>query len=190
MKGGTIKTLADLLTIYRIAAAPVAATLAVIGYRDAFFILIIISLITDLVDGPLARWSGENTETGAKLDTIADGCTLLAGVLGLYLFEITNLRPELPWLGLFLVSYCIAALACLARFRTLPAYHLYLSKAAALCSGLFFVWLYVAGYSQQFLVALVGIGLLANLESLAVTLRLKHFRSDVRSVFLLPAENR
>lgn len=188
MKGGTIRKLADLLTFYRIAAAPVAAAMALLGYRDAFFILVIISLITDLVDGPIARWSGESSDLGAKLDTIADAGTLLAGVLGLYIFEFASLRPELPWLGLFLVSYGLAALACLARFHTLPAYHLYLSKAGAVCSGLFFVWWYVAGFSHPFFVGLVCIGLLANLESLLVTLRLKRFRSDVGSLFVLPRE--
>lgn len=178
------------MTLYRIAAAPVAASMALFGYRDAFFILVIVSLITDLIDGPIARWSGESSEWGAKLDTIADGGTLLTGIFGLYVVEFANLRPELPWLGLFLASYGLAALACLARFRTLPAYHLYLSKAAAVGSGLFFVWLYAAGYSHAFLVALVCVGVLANIESLLVTLRLKRFRTDVGSVFFLPAEDR
>ncbi len=164
--------------------------MALLGLRDAFFILGIVSLLTDLVDGPLARWSGQSSRAGARLDTIADACTLLAGILGLYLFEFANLRAELGWLGLFLISYGLAALACLARFGCLPAYHLYLSKAGAVGSGLFFTWLYVLGYSQQFFVALVGLGVLANVESLLVTLRLKRFRTDVGSVLQLRGDKR
>lgn len=176
---------ADLFTLYRIGAAPVAAAMALAGHRDAFFILVILSLASDLVDGPIARWSGQASEMGAKLDTIADAATLLAAILGLALFEGHTLRPELPWLWLFLASYGAAAIACLAKFGGLPAYHLYLSKLGALGSGAFIVWLYMAGYSRPFFLALVALGMAANSESLLVTLRLKRFRPDVGSLFLL-----
>lgn len=179
---------ADLFTLFRIGAAPVAAAMALAGQRDAFFILVILSLASDLVDGPVARWSGQASEYGAKLDTVADGATLLTAILGLWLFEADNLRSELPWLGLFLACYGAAALACLVKFGSLPAYHLYLSKAGALGSGAFIVWLYLAGYSRPFFLMLLAVGVAANVESLLVTLRLRHFRTDVGSLFLLRGE--
>ncbi|MCJ2186445.1 CDP-alcohol phosphatidyltransferase family protein [Novosphingobium beihaiensis] len=181
---------ADLFTIYRIAAAPVAAGVALAGHRDAFFILIILSLASDLVDGPIARWCNQASETGAKLDTIADAATVLAAIAGLWLFEAGPLRSEWPWLGLFLASYGAAAIACLVKFRVLPAYHLYLSKAGALCSGAFIVSLYFLGYSRLFFLALVVLGVAANVESLLVTFRLRRFRPDVGSLLRLKAADR
>ena len=171
-----------LLTFYRLVAAPIAIWMAFEGHRDGFFILVIISLFTDLIDGPLARWLGQETRFGAKLDTIADSCTLLAGLLGLYLFEFENIRPELPWVFLFLVSYAAAAVTSFFKFGVLPAYHLYTSKIAAFCAALFFVWLFLVDYSRTFLLVVVGLGILANAESLLVTLRLKRFRTDVVSI--------
>jgi len=176
--------IADLLTIYRLAAAPVAAFMVIEGNRDAFFILIIISFVSDLVDGPIARWLGQESEFGAKLDTVADACTVLAGILGLYVFEGGSLLPVLPWLCLFLASYGTAAFACIAKFGRLPAYHLYLSKTAEFCAGIFIIFLYTIDYSEQFFLTLVSLGTLANLESLITTLRLKHFRTDIGSLFL------
>ncbi len=164
--------------------------MALDGQRDAFFVLIIISLVSDLVDGPIARWFGQVTRLGAKLDTVADGCTVLAAILGLYLFEGETLRPELPWLYLFLASYGAAAVTSLSKFGVLPAYHLYLSKTAAFCAGAFFIWLYLIDYSRPFFLAVVSLGVLANLESLLVTLRLKRFRSDVASLFYLRVHER
>ena len=175
--------LPSLLTFYRLVAAPVAVWMAFEGHRDGFFILIIISLFTDLIDGPLARWLGQETRFGAKLDTVADSCTLLVGLLGLYLFEVQNLRPEFPWIFLFLVSYAAAALASVFKFGVLPAYHLYSSKTAAFCTALFFIWLFLADYSRAFLLLVIGLGVVANLESLLVTLRLKRFRTDIVSLF-------
>lgn len=172
-----------LLTIYRLAAAPVAAGVALAGHRDAFFVLLIVSLITDLIDGPLARRLGQVTELGAKLDTIADSCTVIAGIFGLYLLDRAVFRPELPALYVFLASYAAAALACLVKFRVLPAYHLYTSKLAAFWSGVFFIWLYAFGYSPAFFVSLLALGVLANVESLLSTWRLKRFQTDIGSLF-------
>lgn len=164
--------------------------MALAGNRDAFFVLIIVSFVSDLIDGPIARWSGQESEIGAKLDTIADACTVLVALLGLYLFEGGALRPELPWLYLFLASYGAAAIACLTKFGVLPAYHLYLSKTAEFCAGAFVVWLYMVDYSRQFFLFTVSIGVLANFESLLATLRLKRFRSDIGSLFFLSARER
>jgi CDP-diacylglycerol--glycerol-3-phosphate 3-phosphatidyltransferase len=189
-EGGPITNFANLLSVYRLAAAPLAAWLALAGNRDAFFILIIISLASDLVDGPIARWLGQDSEVGAKLDTIADALTLLAGLFGLYVLQRGALRPELPWLYLFVASYGAAAIACLVKFGALPAYHLYLSKTAAFCAGAFFVWLYVADFSRTFFLAVANLGVLANFESLLVTLRLKRFRADIGSLFFVTAKER
>ena len=181
-----MRSFADLLTIYRIAAAPVVAAMALIGLRDAFFVLLIVSLVTDVLDGPISRRTGTTSRRGARLDTIADALTTLAGLLGLYIFERHLLQPEIGWLAVFLVTYAAAAIACLAKFRVLPAYHLYLSKLGAVLAGLFVTWLYVFEYSRPFLIAVVVVGVLANIESLLATARLKTFRADIGSVFRLP----
>lgn len=159
--------------------------MALAGHRDAFFVLIIISMVSDLIDGPIARWLGQDSEIGARLDTIADACTVLAALAGLFIFERETLRPELPWLYLFLASYAAAAVACLAKFGRLPSYHLYLSKIAASSAGAFIVWLYLVGYARPFFLAIVGLGVVANCESLLATLRLKRFRADIGSLLLL-----
>lgn len=182
--------IAMLLTLYRIAAAPVVAAMALAGQRDAFYVLLIVSLATDLLDGPLARWCGVASPLGAKLDTIADASTVLAAVLGLWVFERTTLLPDIAWLGLFLASYLAAAAACLLKFGVLPAYHLYLSKSGAILSGAFIVWLYLAGYSRVFFIALACIGTLASCESVLVTWRLERFRTDVGSLLSLVRRGR
>ena len=174
-----MRSLADILTIFRIAAAPVVAGLALAGLRDAFFILLIVCLATDLADGPISRMTGTASRRGARLDTIADALTTLAGLLGLYIFERAQLEPESTWLVVFLVSYAAAALACFAKFRVLPAYHLYLSKLGAVLAGLFVTWLYVVAYSRGFLITVIVVGVMANIESLVATVRLKTFRADI-----------
>jgi len=185
-----IPKIADLLTVYRLATAPVAAWMALTGNRHAFFILIIISMVTDLIDGPIARWLKQDSEFGARLDTLADGSTVLAGLLGLYIFELETFRPELAWIWLFLACYALAAFSCLAKFGRLPSYHLYLSKTAAAAAGAFVAWLYLVGYSRAFFIAVISLGIMANIESVFATLRLKSFRSDIGSLIFPNARRR
>ena len=173
----------SILTLYRLAAFPVATWAALEGYRQTFFVLITISLVTDLIDGPLARWWSQETRFGAKLDTIADGFTLLAGVLGVYIFEGHNIRPDVAWLYVFFVSYAAAAMSSLVKFGGLPAYHLYTSKAAAFSAAVFFIWIFQVEYSRPFFFVVVTLGTLANVESLLVTLRLTHHGTDIKSIF-------
>ncbi|MDJ0979890.1 MAG: CDP-alcohol phosphatidyltransferase family protein [Erythrobacter sp.] len=184
-----MRSVADLFTFYRIAAAPVIAAMALAGQRDAFFILLIVSYFTDLVDGPIARWLGKASRSGARLDTIADASTTLAALLGVFLFERRFLEPDAAWLYAFFASYAAAAAACLLRFRRLPAYHLFSAKAAAFLAAVFVIWLYLFGFSRPFLLTVVSLGVLANLESVLTTIRLSRFRSDLGSVVLLRDED-
>lgn len=176
---------ADLLTWYRIAAAPFILVAALLGWRDAFYILLILSLLSDLADGPVARGLGHVSARGAKLDTWADGLTVVVGLVGIVGFEGEALRPQMGWLVIFALTYLAAALTCLLKFGKLPAYHLYLSKLGALLSGVFVVWLYALGFSPVLLTITAGTGILANLESVLVTLRLKSFRTNLGSVLLV-----
>lgn len=185
-----IFSIPNLMTFYRLAAAPVAAALALAGYREAFFVLIVVSLLSDLVDGPIARWLKQDSGFGARLDTIADGGTVLSGLIGVYLFEGHNLRPDLAWLQAFLVSYISAAGLSLIKFGGLPAFHLYSSKLAAFGAGVFFVWLFALGYSQTVFITAICLGILANAESMLVTLLLKRFRPDIGSLIELRARDR
>jgi len=181
---------ADLLTWFRIGAAPSIAWVAMEGWRDAFYILLIVSLVSDLVDGPLARRLGQQSAHGARLDTWADGLTLLAGLAGLFMLESELFRPQAGWLLGFLLTYALAAATCLIKFWRLPAYHLYSAKAAALLSGIFVVWLYAFGFSRGLLIGTLFLGMAANLESVLVTLRLRAFRTNMRSLLLVEREDK
>ncbi len=172
-------SIANLLTIYRIAAAPVVAGLALAGARDAFFIVLIISLFTDAIDGPIARWTGTVSRLGARLDTIADGLTTLAGLLGIYIFHHHAMSGEVLWLYAFLASYGAAGLACLVKFGVLPSYHLPLSKIGAVLAGAFVIWLAIFGYSPAFLIGVLVVGILGNFNSLVRTFQLKQFPTPI-----------
>jgi cardiolipin synthase len=71
-------TLPTLLTLMRIIFVPFIVYAMVNGNWDAAFILFSIAIITDLLDGLLARLWNEQTALGATLDPLADKLLILS----------------------------------------------------------------------------------------------------------------
>ena len=67
-----MKNIPNTLTISRILACPIWFTLVFFNYHTSAFILVIIILFTDYLDGFLARELNNLTVTGRILDPIAD----------------------------------------------------------------------------------------------------------------------
>jgi CDP-diacylglycerol---glycerol-3-phosphate 3-phosphatidyltransferase len=88
--------LPNALTVARIAAAPLIATLPLAnswGMRLAAFILFTVAAVTDYIDGYLARSRKEETDLGRLLDPLADKLLLVATLVPMYL-----LASRLPFL--------------------------------------------------------------------------------------------
>jgi len=96
-------TLPNILTIARIALAPVIALLPFIqgyGPKLVAFVVFLAAAISDIYDGRLARSRKEITDLGILLDPLADKLLLLATLIPIY--WITNFRMreyEIPWWG-------------------------------------------------------------------------------------------
>ena len=98
-----IWTLANIITVSRIALCPVVALLPFIrGYVPKLIALVVflIAAFSDIYDGRLARERNEITEIGKLLDPLADKLLLFSTLVPIY--WITNYRMvqyEIPWWG-------------------------------------------------------------------------------------------
>ena len=183
-------TIPNFLSAYRICAAPVAVVVAVAGLRELFAVLIVVSLLSDWIDGVIARNFGQRTDIGARLDTLGDNLTLLAGAIGLFILEWEGISPELPLFATYVAIHGIGVGLSLAKFGSMPAYHLYLSKAAAVLAALFFISTMLFGFSPWFFRLTVVVGIIAKVECVLVTLALQRDATDLRSIFWVLAQNR
>lgn len=98
-----IWTLPNILTIARIALAPVIALLPFIrGYTPKLiaFAVFLAAAISDIYDGRLARERGEITDLGKLLDPLADKLLLVATLIPIYWITRYPMRQyEIPWWG-------------------------------------------------------------------------------------------
>lgn len=180
---GRRMTAANLLTAFRLLAAPVMLWLAFAGQATHFLWLVCASFASDAADGFVARWSGGATVFGSRLDSLADAvCYTVIGVSVLLLFPHIVAR-ELWVFLLLLASLVLPAIAGLAKYGQLTSYHTWLVKLAVGTAALGLVLLLLDITSWPFRIAAV-LGVLAAIEQVALTMRFKEPRSDVASIFL------
>ena len=98
-----IWTLPNILTIARIALAPVIALLPFInGYipKLVAFAVFLSAAISDFYDGRLARERNEITDLGKILDPLADKLLLIATLIPIFWITRYPMRQyEIPWWG-------------------------------------------------------------------------------------------
>jgi cardiolipin synthase len=84
-------TVPNLITLLRLLFAPLVAADILDGYNRRAIALFLVAGLTDVLDGLLARKTGESTQTGAYLDPIADKILLSAIYIAL------GIAHAIPW---------------------------------------------------------------------------------------------
>ena len=124
--------LPNMISALRVAMVPVLVWLALEKKGNMFLAVLAFSLLTDALDGYLARKLNQVTELGTQLDSWADLATYSTMLLGLWLVWPEIYTRELPYILLAFSFWLFPLLVCLARFRCFPNYHTYAAKLAAI----------------------------------------------------------
>lgn len=185
VKGENILNVPNLISLYRLLVFPVILFMAITGQEKWFVILLCISLVSDVLDGNIARFLKLQTNFGAALDNLADICTYAMALLGLFLFKWTVIEPH-AWilylfLGVFILSYMIA----FYRFGKIPGLHLYSAVSAGYIQSAFFFVLFVFGFYPWMYYLAVGWGVIAYVEKILVLLRLDDIKIGVKGLYWL-----
>jgi cardiolipin synthase (CMP-forming) len=161
-------TVPNILSFYRILSFPVVLYFILTGKETIFVILLIINLITDFLDGYIARKFNLQTEFGARLDSLADEGTYILAFIGLFMFKASEFEPFKITVTLFILSYVISILISLIRFKKLPSLHLYSSKVGAYLQGLFFFVLFIFGFLPFFYYIMIIWGIASFTEQIII----------------------
>src|SRR5438270_1124349 len=102
--------LPNLLSGVRFLLVPILLTLAWSGRGKGVLLCFVLSLLTDLADGLLARRLNLASELGAKLDSWADFLTYLSLPICGWWLRPEVVREEAIWLSTGIFSY-LAAIA-------------------------------------------------------------------------------
>ena len=97
-------TAANQLTILRMLLIPAFVILLVYGYRGWALIVFLTAGATDLLDGLIARSTGQSTELGKWLDPVADKLLLVTMFVVLTLPEIGSANRLPLWFTILVIS--------------------------------------------------------------------------------------
>ena len=162
---------------------PVLLILIYKGEENLFSILFVINIITDILDGWIARKFDASTPLGAKLDSLADIGSYILAVIAIFHFHWESFEPYKWWFFSFLFLYVFAILFSLIKFKIFPSLHLYSFKFAGYVQGIFLVVLFGYQFIPGLFITAMLVGIIANIEELASLIKLKIMKSNIQTFF-------
>ena len=173
--------LPNLLSCFRLLLVPVLLALAWSGCSKLFVVALILSLLTDAVDGFFARRFNAASRLGAKLDSWADLATYLALPFCGWWLRPDVLRAEAPYLITPIAFYLAAVGFGFWKYRRLTSYHTWSSKALAIVAAIVMLAFFLGGPGWPFRV-LAPLAVLSLLEEITITALLPEWRANVPSL--------
>ncbi|MGN6394431.1 MAG: CDP-alcohol phosphatidyltransferase family protein [Mucilaginibacter sp.] len=176
--------LVNILTYYRLAAAPLLLWLLIDEQPGLFKWLLAFSFLTDAIDGFLARKFKVTSVLGARLDSVADDLTIAVAILGIVLYRPDFLRTEWVLVAVIVFLYMTQNSLALIRYRKLTSFHTYTAKIAAVFQAGFLLLFYFSPGPMESVFYFAAALTIADLaEEIALTLLLPTWEADVKGLF-------
>jgi cardiolipin synthase (CMP-forming) len=183
-----MKHIPNILSFWRLLTFPVLLWLIYKHNDTAFIILISVNLVTDVLDGLIARLFKLQTEFGARLDSIADITTYIAAFAGLLTFEPEFVTAHKPEFILLLVLWCLAYIVSLVRFRKPPHLHLYSTKISGYLQGIFLFIIFNWEVPAWYFYFMWGFSIVAFLEEVVIVTFIPELRSNAKGMYWMMKE--
>jgi len=185
----SVRSIPLALTIFRICSAPVLMILAALGRERFFLWLAIAALLSDVLDGALARRLGASSETGRLLDSWADLLIALVSFAGATLLWPDTMRQEAGYFALILAALVIPNAWGLLRFRRLLGYHTLSAKTSGVLLAIGAVSLFTGLTPVIFRLASF-VELAVAVEYIAISLLIPEWNGEMKSVWHAWAKRR
>jgi CDP-diacylglycerol--glycerol-3-phosphate 3-phosphatidyltransferase len=176
-------TIPNILSLYRIIVFPFVLWLILSDRENLFAIFITISLISDFLDGFIARRFKMQTRIGARLDSWADFGTYILAFLAIGLFKWNEIKAYSPVLYVFAGIMALSYVLVFIKFKGLIGLHTYMFKITGYLQGAFIISLFLWGFHLlPYYICLIW-GTLASIEEIIIILILKEPRSNVKGLY-------
>lgn len=172
------------ITLYRTVAFPVLMVLIFTNRFDIFKWMLMVSFFTDAVDGFLARKFKANSVLGARLDSIGDDLTILAGIIGFAVAKTDFLKEHWIIFAIPLGLFFIQTILALLRYKKTSSYHTYLAKAAAILQGFFICSMFLFEEPVYWLFyTTAAITTLELIEEIFIVFALPEWKTNVHGLY-------
>lgn len=175
--------LANLISSFRIFAAPVLWFLIYFDNQPAFTWLITVAFFTDLIDGVIARRMHQVSKLGSKLDSVGDSLTIVTGLIGLSVFRFELVQQYWIEIVIVVTLHFIQLLLSLWRYGKISSFHTWSAKTAALAVGVFIlVTLHYEFIPWLFYLSLILL-IIDGIEDSILVFLLPKWENDVKGIY-------
>lgn len=173
------------LSAYRIVALPFIIYAIVTGNRTLFITLLSVNLITDILDGLIARMFNLQTDLGARLDSLADIGTYIMAFWGMIALEGSFVSMYKIEFIVLISMWILPQLVSLFKFFRFPSFHLWSYKATGYIQGIFIFTFFLFGFWKPYFYFMLVFSCVAYLEELMLVVLLPQLRSNLKSIFFV-----
>lgn len=173
----------NILSLYRLLSFPFILLIAILEKEQIFVMLFIINLVTDILDGWIARRFNMQTEIGAKIDSIADIGSFILAFVGIYLFKSIEFTPHIVSFSWFIGLFVFSNVLSLFKFKKTPSLHLYSWKIGGYIQGFFFFTLFAFTFNRWFYYLMVTWGILSFIEHIIIQLISKKMLVNAKGLY-------
>ncbi len=175
-------TIPNLLSLFRIVVAPFLIIVAYLGWEGVFYIIFGLMLLSDALDGIVARALNQTSDLGAKLDSYGDIATYLTIPIAGWLLWSDLMYAQRYYIFWTIFIYILPSIFALVKFHQLVSYHTWITKISAItmCAGILVLFVYKDAY--LFHVAIV-ILMIEAIENIIITLKLKTPKNNINSLW-------
>ncbi|MCX7590461.1 MAG: CDP-alcohol phosphatidyltransferase family protein [Kiritimatiellae bacterium] len=172
----------DIFSLTRIACCPLLLVCAVTGRPRAFMGLAVFALLTDAVDGFLARRLKVASPRGAELDSWSDMSLVVTLTLGAAWLWPDILREEAVYMTISLLSFLLPTIYGVVKYGHTTSYHTWGAKICYLLLALALIlrFLRIAVWPFRAVVPLV---VLEALQEIAMTTMLPRWHPNIPTIW-------
>lgn len=174
--------LPNLLTEFRFIVAPLLIYFAWAKLPTAYVVILILSFLSDALDGFVARRFHQESDLGAAVDSWADFIIYFTLPITAWWLWPELMRREALYVALVVTSYSIPAIIGIIKYGNFTSYHTWSAKLAAGAVGSTVLLMFIGGPSWPFHLA-APISLIAAIEQVTITLILPEIRYNVHSLW-------
>jgi phosphatidylglycerophosphate synthase len=179
---GVLKLIPILLTALRALLAPVVLLLAIYApMPDAFAVCLVTAFVSDIFDGIIARRLGVATTSIRRLDSAADTLFYAACMFAAWRLYPAAITDRIWPLSLLIALEALRYILDFAKFRREASYHMWSSKLWGISLFVGFLSLLAFGSHGVVISLAIYLGIVADLEGIAISIILQRWQSDVPS---------
>jgi len=185
-----LSRLPNVISIFRLFAAPVMLAMAVGQMHDAFAWFLVPALLSDAADGWLARKLQCESQLGSLLDSLADTLLMLVIILSIWFLHPAVYQQHWPIFAIVVVVWSIAHLLALFRYGRLASFHTRLLQTGIVLFAVFAMVLFIYGFIPWMLYLAGIFSLIGAIEHFTLLVLVPEWTPNIRGGLLEVLRNR